>query len=155
MPTAYILVGAPASGKSTWIATYPFDWNKTVIASTDNFIDREADKLGKTYSDVFKDAMPAAISYMANTVKEAVRQKMDIVWDQTSMTAAARAKKLRMLTPDYKTIAVVFKTPNKAEHDRRLNSRPGKIIPNHVLTNMQQGYERPTTDEGFDEIWDI
>lgn len=152
-PVCYILVGVPGSGKSTWIANQPFDWNKTVIASTDNYIERQAKEQGKTYNDVFKAEMPGAIKHMANTVADAVKQKLDIVWDQTSTTVAARAKKLRMLTPDYKKIAIVFNTPEAKEHDRRLASRPGKAIPDQVMSGMKKNFVMPTREEGFDEVW--
>jgi len=151
MPKAYILVGVPGSGKSTWISKQPFDWNNTVVASTDNYVEREAKRQGKTYSEVFKDIMPNAVDHMAKTVVDAVKNKQDIVWDQTSTTKYTRAKKLRML-PGYDTIAVVFKTPNDVELAKRLASREGKTIPDNVMKSMIVGWEEPTEAEGFDKI---
>lgn len=151
MPKAYILVGVPSSGKSTWIAKQPFDWNNTVIASTDNYVEREAKRQGKTYSEIFKDTMPTAVNHMAKTVVDAVKAKQDIVWDQTSTTRHTRAKKIRML-PNYEKIAVVFPTPNANELARRLGNRPGKSIPDVVMKNMIDGWEEPTESEGFDKI---
>ncbi len=153
-PTCYVLVGLPAAGKSTWIATQPFDWNRTVVASTDNYIERVATAQGKTYSDVFKDEFSAAASNMNATVLDAVKNKLDIVWDQTNTTVASRKKKLKMLPPGYRKIAVVFKTPDKDEHVRRLASRPGKVIPDTAIKQMAAQFEQPTREEGFDEIWD-
>lgn len=152
MPTCYILIGVPGSGKSTWIAKQPFDWNNTVIASTDNYVDRQAKQQGKTYSEIFKDTMPDAVRDMAQTVVAAVKNKNDIVWDQTSTTKNTRWKKIRMLPPSYKVIGVVFKTPAQEELQRRLASRPGKTIPDHVMQSMMNGWEEPTEDEGFDKI---
>lgn len=152
MPTAYILVGVPGSGKSTWIAKQPWDWDKTVIASTDGYIEQQARKQGKTYNDVFGDHMSDAVAHMAQTVKDAVEQGLDIIWDQTNTTKESRAKKLRMLD-GYKKVAIVFPAPDADEHERRLNSRPGKVIPPHVLDSMKAGFEMPSEQEGFDEIW--
>lgn len=152
MPTAYILVGVPGSGKSTWIAKAPVDWANTVVASTDNYVDREAKKQGKTYSEVFKATMPAAVNDMARTVIDAVKNKQDIIWDQTSTTRSTRAKKLRMLPADYEKIAVVFPTPDEKELTRRLGSRPGKEIPPQVMKQMTTGWEEPSEDEGFNKI---
>lgn len=152
MPTLYVLVGVPGSGKSTWIAKQPFDWNNTVIASTDNYVEKVAKQQGKTYNDVFKDAMPAAIGDMMRTVKDAVKNNYNIVWDQTSTSVAARKKKLVAVPDTYRKVAVVFSTPEKKEHERRLGNRPGKVIPADVLHQMQSTMTIPTKAEGFDDI---
>jgi predicted kinase len=152
MAKCYILIGVPGSGKSTWIHQQPFDWTKTVVASTDDYVEREAKKQGKTYSEVFKNAMPCAVKHMADTVREAVAAGADIIWDQTSTTALSRAKKFRILPDNYEVIAVVFSTPDDQELQRRLKSRQGKDIPQGVMHSMISGYQAPTKAEGFDEI---
>lgn len=152
MAKCYILVGIPGSGKSTWIKNQNFDWSNTVVASTDDYVDRAAALVGMTYSEVFKEVMPDAVKYMALVVEDAVKKGHDIVWDQTSTTVPSRAKKFRMLPPNYSVIAVVFKTPDKTELTRRLASRPGKEIPDHVIRTMQAGWQEPTKVEGFDSI---
>lgn len=145
-----MLIGVPASGKSTWIKSQSWS-DKTVVVSTDRFVEEYAEQQGKTYSEVFDEYMPIAVRLMANQVLIAKANKCDIIWDQTSTTVATRAKKFNML-PDYEAIAVVFKTPTKEEHSRRLNSREGKNIPAHVLQSMIDNYEPPTKEEGFSEI---
>lgn len=155
MPTAYILVGVPGSGKSTWIASAPVDWNNTVIASTDNYVEQQARQQGKTYTEVFQDVMPAAVANMAQTVRDAIANNQDIIWDQTSTSKPARAKKLRMLPANYRKIAVVFPTPKSDELQRRLGSRPGKTIPDDIIADMIAKFEYPTEQEGFDKIIQI
>lgn len=150
MPKCYQLVGVPGSGKSTWIKNQ--DWAKDcAIVSTDMWVELEAERLGKTYSEIFDEYMPHAVKLMANHVELARDKGMDIIWDQTSTTEGARRKKFNMLR-DYEHIAVVFKTPEMDELKRRLASRPGKNIPSHVMAQMIKGFVMPTTDEGFTEI---
>jgi hypothetical protein len=50
---------------------------------------------------------------------------------------------------------VVFRTPEHKELVRRLSSRweSGKIVPEHVVASMIAGWEEPTNEEGFKEIW--
>ena len=149
----YVLVGVPGSGKSTWVANQK--WAKDMpIVSTDRFVEAHAEKVGKTYSEVFEEYMPIAVKLMANQVLICQANKLDLIWDQTSTTIATRAKKLRML-PEYYKIAVVFKTPETVELQRRLASRPGKNVPWDVVSKMAQQLETepPTLEEGFDEIW--
>ena len=151
MAKCYQLVGVPGSGKSTWVDTQ--DWALTCAKiSTDKWVEIYAKEVGKTYSDVFVDFMPTAVDLMAKEVIAAREMGRDIIWDQTSTTVKSRLKKFNML-PDYEHIAVVFKTPENKELMRRLFSRPGKEIPDHVVASMIDSFEMPTEDEGFKEIW--
>jgi len=154
MSRCYQLVGVPGAGKSTWYNTQQSLLGNAVYVSTDYFVELEAARQGKTYSDVFKSYMPTAVDLMAAVVVEARRLGMDVVWDQTSTTVASRAKKFRML-PDYEHIAVVFKTPESNELTRRLGSRPGKHIPRGVIDSMIKGWQDPTAEEGFGEVWHV
>lgn len=151
MPKCYQLVGVPCSGKSTWVDNQ--DWALPCAKiSTDKWVEIYAKEVGKTYSEVFVDFMPTAVDLMAKEVVAARELKRDIIWDQTSTTVASRKKKFRML-PDYEHIAVVFETPEHKELVRRMFSRPGKDIPDHVIASMIAGFEMPTEEEGFTEIW--
>jgi predicted kinase len=152
MSKLYVLVGVPGSGKTTWISNQRWDMNKTVFVSTDDHVEKHAKKIGKTYNEVFKDYMPTAIKLMAKDVVDAREAGKDIVWDQTSTTVKSRARKFKML-PNYQAIAVVFKTPSPTELEKRLAGRPGKNIPWAVMNTMINGWEEPTKDEGFTEIW--
>lgn len=150
MPKCYQLIGVPGAGKSTWIKNQVKLLGLPVV-STDNFVEYYAKQQGKTYNEVFKDYMPIAVRLMANQVLICQANKLDVIWDQTSTTVNSRKKKFNML-PDYEHIAVVFATPDKEELNRRLASRPGKHIPDHVMRSMIDGFEMPTKDEGFIEI---
>lgn len=151
MPTAYILIGIPASGKSTWIKSQRWS-NNCVIASTDSYVEAFARSVNKTYSEVFDQVMPTAVDQMVNDVINAYESSKDIIWDQTSTTIASRKKKLKMLD-GYTKIAIVFKIPEMEELMKRLSSRPGKVIPWNVVSQMISSFEHPSLEEGFDQIW--
>jgi predicted kinase len=151
IPKVYVLVGVPGSGKSTWIAQQ--EWARDCsIVSTDHWIEVFARELGRTYSEVFDLFMPAAVRAMSAQVALAQQQGRDIVWDQTSVSVASRAKKFASL-PNYEHVAVVFATPEPAELARRLAQRPGKVIPESVVQHMINTFELPTESEGYREIW--
>lgn len=152
MKTLYMLIGVPGAGKSTWLATQMFDYNKTVIASSDNYIEKKAEEVGQTYNTVFKDVIKDATKDMNEKISFAIKNNFDIVWDQTNVTADSRKKKLARIPKSYKKIAVVFKIPDAEEHARRLSSRPGKNIPPDVVSDMISKFQMPTIGEGFDEI---
>ena len=151
MAKCYQLIGVPGAGKSTWIKNQ--DWAKDcVVVSTDEFVEYYAKQQGKTYNEVFDDYMPTAVKLMADQVVRAREQGKDIIWDQTSVSVKSRKKKFNMLWA-YDHIAVVFYAPDTEELTRRLNSRPGKSIPDHVIASMLQHFEMPTVEEGFKEVW--
>lgn len=151
MSKCYQLVGVPGAGKSTWIKNQ--DWAVDLpVISTDNFVEAYAKEQGKTYNEVFKDYMPIAVKLMANQARICQANGLDVIWDQTSTTVISRKKKFNTL-PNYEHIAVVFPTPDAEELAKRLASRPGKNIPDNVMRSMIDGFEMPTEDEGFKEIW--
>jgi predicted kinase len=151
MPKCYQLIGVPGSGKSTWIKNQEWASNCHII-STDYWVELEAQRVGKTYSEIFTEYMPRAVELMAQNVVTVREMGNDIIWDQTSTTLASRARKFNML-PDYEHIAVVFRTPEHNELMRRLMGRPGKEIPDHVIASMITSWKDPTEEEGFLEIW--
>ena len=153
MPKCYQLVGVPGSGKTTWVESQIWA-SHCVHISTDAFVERFAQKMGKTYSDVFKDVMPRCIRLMMRAVRKAQLKQQDIIWDQTSTTVVSRIRKFSAL-PDYIHIAIIFPTPEKSELEKRLASRPGKTIPIEVVEQMAFDLEMepPTEAEGFTEIW--
>jgi hypothetical protein len=151
MPKCYQLIGVPCAGKSTWISDQ--EWKKDCsIISTDYWVEEEAKRQGKTYSEIFADYMPKAVELMAQNVVSVRSMGNDIIWDQTSTTVKSRTRKFNML-PDYEHIAVVFRTPALDVLKERLASRPGKEIPWEVVQGMIDNFETPTEEEGFKEIW--
>jgi predicted kinase len=151
MAKCYQLIGVPAAGKSTWVDAQ--EWaNDCVYVSTDKYVEQYAKSLNKTYNEVFDEFMPEAVNLMCQDVIVAREQGRDIIWDQTSVSVKSRKRKFNML-PKYEHIAVVFKTPEKDELERRLASRPGKNIPAHVMRSMIDHFEIPDEEEGFKEIW--
>jgi predicted kinase len=149
-PTLYMLVGVPASGKSTWLKQQQL--NHAVVLSTDDWIEQAAASQNKTYSEVFAQEIKPATKHMNQELQRAITHQLDVAWDQTNLTIKSRANKLAQIPDSYHRVAVFFPTPGQAEHQRRLDSRPGKVIPRNVIMGMRSQLEAPTVDEGFDRI---
>jgi len=147
-----MLCGVPGAGKSTFLSPLDnFDF-KYCLASTDFFIELAAKLKGKTYNEVFHDTIKDANKAMYEIVMAAVKDDMNIIWDQTNLNRKSRGQKLIMIPDHYRKVAIVFKTPEKDELERRLANRPGKIIPMGVMQNMIDSFQYPAMDEGFDKI---
>jgi predicted kinase len=153
MPKLYMLIGVPGSGKSTWIKNQNFDTNTVVVVSTDDIIEKRALAQGLTYSDVFQAEIRYATTEMNRNLTVAVANNKDIVWDQTNLTVKSRRAKLAQIPDQYLKIAVYFITPDDSELERRLKSRPGKVIPANIVIGMKSQLQRPEQDEGWHEVW--
>lgn len=149
MKTAKILVGVPASGKTTWTQANMNE--NTILISTDGHIDAYAKSVGKTYSEVFDEYINEATSHMMDDLRYAIANGFDIIWDQTNINAKSRKKKLKFLN-DYEKIAIVFEIPEDKELNRRLTSRAGKFIPYSAMQSMISNFTVPTLEEGFNKI---
>ena len=149
MPTMYMLIGVPASGKSTWVEQNKGD---ALVISTDNLIEMYAAENNKTYNEVFKGQIKIATKLAMQHAEAAFAAGQDVIWDQTNLTKKSRAGKLAMVPNHYRRGAVFFATPLEEEWQRRLNSRRGKSIPAHILDSMVEMLEMPDSSEGWNII---
>jgi len=156
-PICYVMVGLPAMGKSTLVeGMYKPD---TWIYSTDQFIEDVAEHSGKTYDEVFEDNIKVATRSMMALLNDVIKEQKDIIFDQTNLGAGKRKKIInRMKQAGYEVRCECIVPPEPGHFDdlkvwkQRLQNRPGKTIPQHVLSNMMENYVEPSIEEGFDMI---
>ena len=151
-PQLIVLVGAPASGKSTYIKNAGL--NDYVIISTDAIIEEAADREGKTYSEIFQDTIKVATTLANIKFDNAIADKKNIVFDQTNMSAKKRKGILSRIPKFYTCKVVVFNIPLEVVERRAAErcAQTGKCIPAHVIADMYKRFEMPTLQEGFDDI---
>lgn len=154
--TFYMMIGLPASGKSTWVNQFVASHSSTMsalfVVSTDDIIEMIGNRYGMTYNQVFDELTYSFAEKMSHKLaRHAIRNNMNLIWDQTNLTEKSRARKLNLVPVSvYKRIAVYFPIPD--DLDKRLLSRPGKNIPSNVIENMKNILEEPKLSEGFDQI---
>lgn len=150
MPKCTFLIGVPGSGKSTWLKEQG-KLERTMIISTDNIIEDVADRYDLSYNEVFQDLIKFAEKLMWRSLEDSAYFQDNIIIDRTNLSVKSRKRFMRMLD-GYEFEAVVFPTPDPVEWERRLNSRPGKSIPENVLKSMARSFEAPSESEGFSSI---
>ena len=157
MPKCTILVGVPCSGKSTWMQDQEILDNR-YVASTDAIIEQIAGGFNMTYNEGFKNLIAFAEQVMWKELGAFAKDRERIYIDRTNLHAKSRQKFITALKPyGYEFDCVVFpevgsEALSEEEWYRRLDNRPGKTIPKHVLDNMRAYYEIPLMSEGFSEI---
>lgn len=147
-PILVVMIGLPASGKSTFIKNNFSGFN---VISSDDKIEKFAQDEGKTYDEVFSKYVGRASGEIKSDFENAVRNHENIVWDQTNLSKKKRRGILQKTPDEYVKVAVVVDVPDKVRYER-MGNRPGKTIPDHIVKNMEKSYQAPTKDEGFDKI---
>jgi predicted kinase len=146
------MVGFPGAGKTTWVTNQAFDPATTVIANADVYIEKYAREHNTTYNAVWKKIHKATTELFLQDVDRAINNNLDLVWDQANPTVGNRAYPLSYIPKHYRKIAVVISSPDREEHWRRLNSRPGREMSEKTFWSLAQSFTLPTVDEGFDEV---
>jgi predicted ABC-type ATPase len=157
------MVGLPGLGKSTLVKDQRKVYERididVFVYSTDGILERIADFLGKTYDNVFEEHIKSATAEADIDLAHAIKERQDIIWDQTNLSAKKRAKIInRMRQAGYQVRCECIIPPEAGWIDDqkawayRLRNRPGKTIPQHIMNNMIESFVVPTADEGFDMI---
>ena len=153
-PKIIILIGLSGSGKTVWTENFLKTHDNYVVVSSDDIIQKKADSLGKTYSEIFDTSIEAAEQEFKNNLRNSIEKRENIIVDRTNITKKARRRVLSIVPKEYEKIAVTFSV-NDAELKTRLLQREfktGKHIPDFVISDMRTRYQEPDSSEGFSEI---
>lgn len=160
-PVCIVMVGLPGLGKSTLLSFVdnPEFGDTVFVYSTDSYIEEQAKALGKTYNDVFQGYIDKATTRMNALLDIAIKEQVDVYWDQTNLGVGKRRKIInRMKQAGYQVRCKCIVPPEEVHFSDlkdwkyRLQNRPGKTIPDEVLSNMYKSFVMPTVEEGFDMI---
>jgi predicted kinase len=152
MPRLTMLCGIPCSGKSTHAKEVLVqEFSDPVILSTDDFITRYATEAGKSYVEVFEEAIGLANAYLESMLSHAVSRNQDIIWDQTNVTREERVSKLARIPSGYEKLCVCLHTDLRTALLRN-SQRHNKFVPREVIVRMNEQLVLPSNDEGFDFI---
>jgi predicted kinase len=157
-PVVVIMVGLPASGKSTAraLAVKSGASANSYQYSTDDIVDRWAAEQNLNYDDVWSANIKAATALADAEVKLAIQNKQGVLWDQTNMSAKKRLNIVKKFGVEYRKECICmlppFEPQQQLELERRLADRPGKNIPKFIMKNMLTSFVLPDVAEGFDRV---
>ena len=151
-----ILTGLPCSGKSTYTSQFKNTHN---IISRDDFMMNSpffnSDNL--SYSEVYaeihsdkKNLDNFNVQFEKHIIEVSKDYSKPIIVDITMLSLSSRRSMMAKLkNSEFKS--VVFLT-RLTTIDARNANRPGKVIPDEVLFNMQKSFTMPVREEGFTSI---
>jgi predicted kinase len=157
-PVVIIMVGLPASGKSTARAAAV---NSGASASsyqysTDDIVERIAAEQNLTYDDAWSVNIKNATAEADGAVMAAINNKQGVLWDQTNMSAKKRCNIINRFGNAYRKECICMLPPftpeQQLELERRLADRPGKNIPAFIMRSMLDSFTLPVLTEGFDRV---
>lgn len=148
---AIFMVGAPNSGKSTYIDEHDAYSNFKII-SRDDMVMRLANT--KKYDDAWKLVDQKEVDKeLRKDFEHCIANGHHFVIDMTNMSKKSRKKWIDGINKElYELRAIVFRTPLETLLERN-KQRTGKFIPEHVIRAMFEAYEEPTMEEGFVEVF--
>lgn len=150
-PVIYVMVGIPGSGKSNYRdSLVVYGEQDVVVISSDDFIEWMAMQAGRSYNEIFKEAVGEAARMTDVMLDYAIKHNRNIVWDQTNLSVAKRAAILAKVPSNYKRVAIFFNVDLEIALER--NRKRERTISEGIIRNMHESLVSPTTDEGFHTI---
>lgn len=140
-----LLVGPPASGKSSWAEQYVEEHNNTVIVSSDAI--RE-----ELWGDASQQCAPSKVFELAHKrIIEALETGADTIFDATNMLYKYRVNIMEKIKHiDCIKRCVIFAEPYKILCER--NAARERRVPEDVIWRMITRFQMPLFSEGYDEI---
>jgi tRNA uridine 5-carbamoylmethylation protein Kti12 len=141
-PNLIILCGLPGSGKTTYSNSDEFKYH--VRLSSDDYIDSIAQKLGKTYNDVFSKTVIQANKMFFEGIKYFSETNYNVLIDRTNLTRKSRRKIIRKFINHSPTIVFFDVAINDI---LKRNTRSGKVFSENLLMEMYERLEIPNESE--------
>jgi len=150
--TLFVLVGPPASGKSTWAQEYLTSMNESVL-----WVSRDKIRFSivNENEDYFSQEKLVYSSFI-NSIKTGLETHDTVIADATHIAAGSRKKLFKALGDSIKeveVIAMVVKVDYKTALARNAERRGREYVPPCVLESMYESFTIPTLEEGFNQIW--
>lgn len=152
MSKLYIMCGIPASGKSTWI--------KNNIKPNEVWVSRDeirkklvnTDENDSKYFSKEKEVYKIFIE----TIDKNINKGYNVYADATHISKASRSKLLNAIKSKPNEIEVIWVHKDLKTCLKQNRNRKGfYFVPEEVIKNMFNSFEKPKLKEGFDNIKEV
>lgn len=171
---AIILIGVSGCGKTQYLKeTNEVRKNRKepvlVECSTDKYVEQFASEEGLNYSDAFDKIQELNLfkdyqRLFYIDIEENIKKGRDFVVDRTNLTVGYRKKlideikeKAAKYNQEVEVFGVSFDFPIEVIKKRlyKREADTGKSIPEFVIENQIRAFEKPTEEEGFNNLLEL
>lgn len=146
----YIMVGVPASGKSTYAKKLSEREGAIYVSRDEIRFSKIKDK------DEYFSKEGEVFGEFVNRVQSALNDGKDVIADATHISRGSRAKLMRALDLcGVHTIAVCMNVDGETCMDRNSKREGMSKVPNDVMLSMIRFYSKPSLSEGFEAIMEV
>ncbi len=147
MPTFYVTVGIPCSGKTTYIQSGALGPNVCVVSP---------DEVRRQMNGhvLIQENMEEVWSLCYSEIEDKLRLGKDVVLDSTQYRQCDRQNLISTLRPFSDNIVGLYFQTSYLICLWRNGLRLGRVIPENAMKRMKSILEKepPVTEDGFDEI---
>lgn len=150
MAKLFLMMGAPGSGKSTWV-------KKNIQEPADVYISRDEIRFSllKEGEDYFAHEKEVFSTFI-NKMNEALSNKSikRVFLDASHLDRASRERVINRVSEKIESLNVIYLDTPFEECIRRNNNRNGRAnVPYDVILEMHNKIEIPTSKEGVDKVY--
>lgn len=143
--TIKLLVGCPASGKSSWADKEIKNYN--VLNKTYKYISRDEIRFSIVReNEKYFSKEREVFNTFIEKIQQAINEEYEfIIIDATHLSKSSRKKVLRQLDlKDYILDVIVFRTSLETCLERNAERQSRAYVPESAIINMYNSYEEPT-----------
>jgi predicted kinase len=141
MPTLYLMVGLPASGKTTYAKK---ELSDAIRVCYDDLVEMLTGEWDVKHTGLYH-ALEQAI------IQTALFRGYDVVVDRTNVTRKVRQRFAAIAyNADAEMEAVIVTVSLKTALERNKNRE--RVVPEEAIKKLHQEWEEPTEDEGFSKF---
>lgn len=151
------MAGLPATGKTSLANFLKQNLQRAFVYSKDEYIMRKARELNRSYDETYDEYIRQAAWELNKEYERVSNDRRDIIWDQGNLSSKKReilAQDLRGVWNQVDCYCVLINNPFERKiWLERLFKRSDKTIFNDLLETMENQFEVPVVEEGFDRVF--
>eukprot|EP00117_Sycon_ciliatum_P048954 scpid42563/ scgid34787/ Heterogeneous nuclear ribonucleoprotein U-like protein 1; Adenovirus early region 1B-associated protein 5; E1B-55 kDa-associated protein 5 len=157
--TVMMMVGLPASGKTTWARKYQSehaDQRYTILGTNDIMEQMRVNNLmrKRNYHGRFDQLMQLATKVHGKLMDICKHRKRNFILDQTNVYSSARQRKINNFRQfgERQAVALIVTDDELGRRTSQRERKEGKLVPDSAVKEMKRNFVLPTLKEGFTSV---